>query len=72
MTFTGIELKFATIEWNAENNDGADAKSNGKFPRTNIYANGYDLTVAADVTFTEGQTYNTNVCLFGGSKGGKR
>jgi len=70
VTFTEIELKFAIIDWNAENNDGADAKSNGIFPRTNIYANGYDLTIAADVTFTEGQTYNTNVCLFGGSKGG--
>ncbi|MBE6702169.1 MAG: hypothetical protein E7585_02005 [Ruminococcaceae bacterium] len=65
--FSSIELKFATIDWNADNNEDATAKSDGSFPRTNIYANGHPFTVAADVTFTS--YANTNVCLFGGSHG---
>ena len=70
VTFSDIELKFATIDWNADNNEDAAAKSSSDFKRTNIYANGYRLTIDSTVTFTAGATYNTNVCLFGGSKGG--
>lgn len=66
VTFTNIKLTFATIDWNADGDDSITAKSDDSFARTYLYANGHDLTVAADVTFTN--TYNTNVYLFGGGK----